>query len=317
MVLNARCGVSALLALVFLRLAAFGCAAPEAFQGKLAEAGAAGTTTGVGGHAAGGAGGDTTSSGLAGTAGFDASLAGTTGLEDAGVSGVAGATGGSGGSVAGQGGNAGADGGTAGMPSNDGGATGGAGAQGGAGGGAGSAGVGGASGAAGSGTAGTGGGAGTAGTGGGAGTAGAGGGAGTVVVDYCDRSHWTATASINAITAPQGEDGNLTTRFTTGRPMQVGDYYQVDFAGTAYLTAVTLNNTQTSPSDYAKSFDLYSSPNGMTWTKFASGPGADNSTTISFAKISMRYIRVQVGTASQNAGLYFSIGEFQVACTDF
>ena len=312
MMVNARRGLSAFLALAFLRLAAFGCAAPEAFQGKLAEAGAAGTTTGVGGQAAGGAGGDTTPSGLAGTAGFDASPSGAAGLEEAGVSGVAGAAVGSGGSVAGQGGNAGADGGTAGMPSDDGGGTGGAGAQGGSGGSAG-----GASGTAGSGAAGTGGGAGAAGTGGGAGAAGTGGGAGTVVVDYCNRSHWTETASINASTAPQGADGNLTTRFTTGRPMQVGDYYQVDFTGTAYLTAVTLNNTQTSPSDYAMNFDLYSSPNGATWTKFASGPGAANSTTISFAKTSMRYIRIEVGTASQNAGLFFSIGEFQVACSDF
>jgi hypothetical protein len=295
MVLNVRRGIRAFLVLASLRLAAFGCGAPEAFQNKLLEAGAAGTGTGVGGQAAGGVGGDTTPSGLAGAAGLDAGLSGTAGLDDAGDSGSAGGTGGSGGSVAGQGGNIGPDAGTAGMPSDGGNATGGAGAQGGAGGSAGQAG---ASGAAGSGTAGT------------------GGGAGTAIVDYCDRGRWTETASINASTAPLGNDGDLTTRFTTGRPMQAGDYYQVDFTGTVYLTAVTLNDTQTSGSDYASSYDLYSSSSGATWTKFASGPGAPNSTTISFAKTSMRYVRVQVATASPNPGLFFSIGEFQVACTD-
>jgi len=295
MVLNVQRGLRAFLVLAALRLAPFGCAPPEAFKGNLMEAGTAGAGAGVAGQAAGGGGGDTNPSGLAGTAGFDAGLSGTAGLGDTGGSGVAGATGGSGGSVAGQGGNIGPDGGTAGMPAGVGGTMGGAGAQGGAGAG-GTAGQAGAGGAAGSGTAGTGGGAGT-------------------IVDSCDRSHWTETASINAGSAPLGADGDLVTRYTTSRPMLAGDYYQVDFTGTVFLTAVTLNDSQTSPSDYAVKYDLYSSPNGATWTKFASGPGVVSSTTISFAKTSMRYIRVQVATANPNAGLYFSIEEFQVACS--
>src|SRR5712675_1465350 len=95
MVLNVRRGLGAFLVLASVRLAAFGCAGPEAFQSNLEETGAAGTSTGMAGQVAGGGGGDTNPSGLGGTAG----------LEDAGTSGVAGATGGSGGSVAGQGGN--------------------------------------------------------------------------------------------------------------------------------------------------------------------------------------------------------------------
>ena len=275
-----------------LRLAALGCGAPEAFKGQQVQDGGAGVSAGVGGTAAGGAGGDTTSSGAAGATVFDAALSGAAGLEDAGVSGIAGATGGSGSSAGGQGGNVGTDGGTAGVSSDGSREMDVGGAQGGA------SGVdSGAGGAAGSGMAGTSGDAGTA-------------------VNYCDRTRWIPSASVNGTTAPQGIDGDLTTRFTTGRPMQAGDYYQVDFTGTPSLTAVTLNNTQTSGSDYAITFSLYSSPNGMTWTNFASGPGAMNSTTISFAKTSTRYIRVQVATPSQNAGLYFSIGEFQVACSD-
>ena len=295
MLLMGRRGLQAFLVLAALRLGAFGCAGPEAFQSNLVEDGGAGTTAGVGGNAAGGAGGDITPSGLAGTAGFDAGVSGTAGLGDAGGSGVAGATGGSAGSVAGQGGNISPDGGAAGMPPDSGMATGGAGAQGGAGGSAGQAGAGGAA---------------------GSGTAGTGGGGGVAVVDHCDRTRWTPTASINAGTAPQGVDGDLTTRYTTGRPMQAGDYYQVDFTANVFLTAVTLNNTQTSGSDFAVTFDLYSSPDTITWTKFASGPGSMSSTTISFAKTSLRYVRVQVNKPSGNTGLFFSIGELQVACSN-
>lgn len=292
LMLMGRRGLRVFMLLASLRLVALGCGAPEAFRGQPVEDGGAGTNIGVGGKAAGGAGGDIAPSGSAGAAGVDAAASGTAGLEDAGVSGIAGATGGSGSSAGGQGGNIGPDGGTAGVSSDGSREMDVAGAQGGTGG------VdSGAGGAAGSGMAGTSGDAGT-------------------VVNYCDRAHWTPSASVNGNTAPQGVDGDLTTRFTTGRPMQVGDYYQVDFTGAPYLTAVTLNNTQTSGSDYAITFNLYSSPNGVNWTNFASGPGAMNSTTISFAKTSMRYIRVQVATASQNAGLYFSIGEFQVACSD-
>ena len=291
MMLIGRRGFRVLMLLASLRwVAALGCGAPEAFRSQ--PDGGPGTSPGVGGNAAGGAGGDTTPSGAAGAAGFDAGLSGAAGLEDAGVSGLAGATGGNG-SSAGQGGNLGPDGGTAGVSADGSREMDVAGAQGGAGGvdsGAGEA--------------------------SGSGTAGTSGDASTDVVNYCDRARWIATASINGSSAPQGIDGDLTTRFTTGRPMQAGDYYQVDFTGAPSLTAVTLNNTQTSGSDYAITYDLYSSQNGVSWTNFASGPGAMSSTTISFAKTSTRYIRVQVATPSQNTGLFFSIGEFQVACSD-
>jgi hypothetical protein len=166
-----------------------------------------------------------------------------------------------------------------------------------------------------------GGGAGSGGAGGGAGgaagsgAAGAGGAGGTMAVNYCDRTKWIPNSSVNPASAAQGIDGNLTTRFTTLRPMQAGDYYQVDFTGAVNLTAVTSNNTQTSPDDYAATFTVYSSTNGTTWTMVASGPGVKNMTTISFAKTQMRYVRLQVTTANPNTGLYYSIGEFQVACS--
>jgi hypothetical protein len=156
---------------------------------------------------------------------------------------------------------------------------------------------------------------GTGGAGGASGSGGASGAGGTGAVNYCDRTRWIATASVNAASAPQGVDGDLTTRFTTLRPMQAGDYFQVDFTGAVHLTSVTINNTQTSPDDYATTFTVYSSANGTTWTSVASGPGVTKMTTISFAKTQMRYVRVQVTTVNPNPGLYYSIGELQVVCS--
>ena len=127
----------------------------------------------------------------------------------------------------------------------------------------------------------------------------------------CTASAWNKTASVNAATAAAGLDGNLTTRFTTGRTMAVGDFYQVDFTGPVYLTGITLNNSQTSGNDYAARYDVYASLDGASWSKIVTGAaGAPSATTISFGKTQTRYLKVQVNTAN-TSGAYFSIGELQ------
>jgi hypothetical protein len=131
-------------------------------------------------------------------------------------------------------------------------------------------------------------------------------------VGTCSVAGWTETSNVNASAASSGDDGNLATRWTTGRAMQVGDYYQVDFAGAIYATGITLNNTQTSANDFASKYALYGSNDGVTWdqTPFAQGNGTASSTTISFPKRQLTAIRVQVVTTTSN---YWSIGDVQMA----
>ena len=159
-----------------------------------------------------------------------------------------------------------------------------------------------------------GGGLGGGGTGGAAGRGGGGGGA----VNYSDRTHWTAKASVTAVDGAGpvgGIDGDLTTRWANNRGQNGTDYYVVDFGGTVTLTKITLNNTQAYPDDYPGAYAVYGSSDGTTFdaSPFVTGAGATGSTVITFTQRSVRAVRVnQTGTT--RAGNWWQIGEFQVDC---
>jgi hypothetical protein len=131
----------------------------------------------------------------------------------------------------------------------------------------------------------------------------------------CNKAGWTETASVNSSNAASGDDGSYSTRFTTGRAMAVGDYYQVTFGGTVYLDSITLDNTQVGSNDYAAAVDLYGSTDGTTFDTmpFATGTGSSHM-TISFSKRLVKAVRAKVKTANSN-GNWWSIGEFDAACT--
>ncbi|HVU49784.1 MAG TPA: discoidin domain-containing protein, partial [Polyangia bacterium] len=136
----------------------------------------------------------------------------------------------------------------------------------------------------------------------------------TSVTGTCDESKWVESSNVNDGTEAAGNDGSLTTRFTTGRAMKGGDYYQADMTGTVYLSGIVLNNQQTSSSDYPASVDVYSSNDGSSWNKIVSGAAGGTTTTISFTKTLMRYVRVQINAANSNNN-YWSIGELQTTCS--
>jgi hypothetical protein len=133
------------------------------------------------------------------------------------------------------------------------------------------------------------------------------------VTGTCDESKWVETSNVNAINAIAGNDGSLSTRWTTNRAMQVGDYYQFDMTGTAYLTGLVLNNSQTSSSDYAAKYDVSTSNDGTNWSKIVTAAPGATVTTINFTKTLARYVRVQVNTVNPSNG-WFSIGELQTTC---
>jgi hypothetical protein len=141
-----------------------------------------------------------------------------------------------------------------------------------------------------------------------------GGACGSSVSGTCDESKWVESSSANSGSEGAGNDGNLGTRFTTNRAMQVGDYYKVDMTGTVYLSGIVLNNSQTSPNDYAAKVDVYSSNDGSTWNKIVTGATGGTTTTIPFTKTLMRYMKVQISQANSNNN-YWSIGELQTTCT--
>jgi hypothetical protein len=234
--------------------------------------------------------------GIAGADGF----AGTTGAGgetgSAGTSGAAGSAsaGSGGGGVSGTAGtgSAGGNGGTNGGAGNGGG---GAGSKGGAGGAGGTGSSGGASGAAGT-----------------APDAG-------VLVNHCDRTKWTATASVTAGDGAGpigGIDGNLTTRWGNNKGQDGTDWYQVDFGGGVKLRNITLNNTQAYPDDYPGAYAVYGSLDAVTFdaSPFVTGNGTPNSTVINFAERTVRAVKIKQTGTSRNAN-WWQIGEFQPTCS--
>jgi hypothetical protein len=136
----------------------------------------------------------------------------------------------------------------------------------------------------------------------------------TSVTGTCDQSKWVESANVNSSTASLGDDGNFSTRYTTGAAMAAGDYYQVDMTGTVYLSGIVLNNnSDASAQDFASTYDVYSSNDGVNWTKMVSGFAGQQTTTIPFTKTLMRYFRVQINNTGGNTS-WWSIGELQTTC---
>jgi hypothetical protein len=130
----------------------------------------------------------------------------------------------------------------------------------------------------------------------------------------CDESKWTEKTNVNTADQALGNDNNLGTRWTTGRAMAVGDYSQVDFTGTVKLTKITLNNSQTSGTDYPGQVQLYASQDGVNFetTPFATAAGTATSTTISFTEKVMKAVKIKV---SQARSPWWSIGDIQTSCS--
>ena len=131
----------------------------------------------------------------------------------------------------------------------------------------------------------------------------------------CDESKWVETASINTADQGLGNDNNLTTRWTTGRAMAVGDSYKIDFGGTVKLTRLVLNNSQTSGTDYPGQMQLFASQDGTTFesTPFATVNGAASITTINFTEKVMKTVKIKISSARATA--WWSIGEVQSVCS--
>ncbi|HSZ83036.1 MAG TPA: discoidin domain-containing protein, partial [Polyangia bacterium] len=125
-------------------------------------------------------------------------------------------------------------------------------------------------------------------------------------------AQWKATASITAAgTAdlpPNAFDGNLMTRWTTGRPQMGGETFLIDMGVSQSVGRVVIDDT-TNPMDYPAAYALEISTNNTTFTSVKTGTGA-TVTDIEFAPAMARYVRVrQTGTTPVD---WFSIDELRI-----
>ena len=136
--------------------------------------------------------------------------------------------------------------------------------------------------------------------------------------NHCDRSTWKATASVtggDGAGPPGGIDGNLATRWANNHAQNGTDWYQVDFGGLVTLSRITLDNSQTYPNDYAGSYAVFASLDGVRFDAepFVEGMGTPNVTVIDFTRRAVRAVKVtQVG--SSRSPLWWQIGELTINC---
>ncbi|REK75539.1 discoidin domain-containing protein [Paenibacillus paeoniae] len=129
------------------------------------------------------------------------------------------------------------------------------------------------------------------------------------VPNAIDRTGWSVdTFPVNGMPA-NILDGNLSTRWTSGKAMQPGQYIVVDMKGIKPFNRVVMNSTGNN-NDYARGFEVYVSNDGTTWgSPLASGTGLGPVITVDLAPANARYIKiVQTGSASN----WWSIREFNV-----
>jgi O-glycosyl hydrolase len=123
-------------------------------------------------------------------------------------------------------------------------------------------------------------------------------------------SAWTVSASANDATEPPGRaiDGDPATRWSTGRGMRPGDWFQVDLGSEQTFNQVVLDTTGSS-GDSPRGYELFVSNDGTNWGQpIATGPGSPV-TKILIPQVTGRYIRV---VNQGDAGNWWSIHELNV-----
>ena len=108
-----------------------------------------------------------------------------------------------------------------------------------------------------------------------------------------------ATASRDNGDANRALDGELSSRWSTGRPMKPGDWFVLDLGVESTIKGLTLD-TRNSSNDYPRGYEVYVSFDGGSWGKpVITGKGTNPITEIKFGKpVRTRFIKIlQTGSS--------------------
>jgi endo-1,3(4)-beta-glucanase len=132
---------------------------------------------------------------------------------------------------------------------------------------------------------------------------------GTGALTQVAPAGWTASASVTGgIEVPQRAlDGQLGTRWTSGKPQAAGQWFQVDLGSVQTFKQIDLDANS---GDYPRGYQVQVSQDGQTWSDpVAAGAGTDWYVSIPLGTQTARYIRViQTGSAPA----WWSISEVKV-----
>jgi mono/diheme cytochrome c family protein len=124
---------------------------------------------------------------------------------------------------------------------------------------------------------------------------------------------WAITASHNGKKVSQACDGDPTTRWDTGAKQEAGQWFQIDFGKPWALTQFTAE-TNASPGDWPRGWELTTSDDGMKWSKPIAKGENQKAPVIDLklpANTVARYLRL-TQTVSGKAGGFWSIHELAV-----
>jgi HEAT repeat protein len=120
-----------------------------------------------------------------------------------------------------------------------------------------------------------------------------------------------ATASLNNDAAGRAMDGDIGSRWDTGRGMKPGDWFVLDLSAENTIKGLTLDATN-SPNDYPQGYEVYVSFDGGSWGKpVVTGKGTQPLTKIAFDRpIRTRFVKI-VQTGSSDSW-FWSIHELSL-----
>jgi mono/diheme cytochrome c family protein/glucose/arabinose dehydrogenase len=107
-----------------------------------------------------------------------------------------------------------------------------------------------------------------------------------------NRDKWNVTASENSESAKNAIDGNLQTRYDTGKSMRPGMWYQIELPEAKKLVGIMLDSAS-SIRDYARGLEVRLSMDGKTWSEPIPKKSVTTpKTTVNWPEQKTRFIRI-------------------------
>lgn len=124
-----------------------------------------------------------------------------------------------------------------------------------------------------------------------------------------DRSGWKLSASENAKDVSHAIDGNFATRYTTGKSMAPGMWFQVELPEKTEIAGVLLDAAG-SRNDYPRGCEVRLSSDGETWSEpFVKAEEQNAKIAVEFPSTEAKYVRI---TQTGSHRLFWSIHDFHV-----
>jgi O-glycosyl hydrolase len=132
----------------------------------------------------------------------------------------------------------------------------------------------------------------------------------TGVTQDLPRAGWTlaASSSESASSLANLTDGDLTTRWSSGTGQGPGSWVSVDLGSAQEFNQVVMNSG-TSPGDYVRTYQVETSPDGVTWTAIARGQGSTGEMVIPLPPTTTRHLRI---ASEASSGSWWSINELNL-----